>query len=165
VNAEMQRIETAWNELGELVDRVKDASGLTQAGADGWQVKDHLTHIAAWELSLLGLIEGRDRLKAMGVPEPVEENTDAVNEAVWKLHRGKSAAQALKYFRDTHRALVAALGKLSDADLKQPYSHYQPSNPTQKNPVGNWVAGNTYEHYAEHIAWINQLIKESSAAR
>jgi len=27
-----------------------------------------------------------------------------------------------------------------------------------------WVAGDTYEHYAEHIGWINQLM-ESSAAR
>jgi hypothetical protein len=31
--------------------------------------------------------------------------------------------------------------------------------------VVNWVGGNTYEHYAEHIEWINQLLSESSASR
>jgi hypothetical protein len=60
---------------------------------------------------------------------------------------------------------LAALSRLSDADLKKPYSHYQPSDPDQKRPVLDWVGGNTYEHYAEHIAWINQLLSESSATR
>jgi len=161
----MQWIETAWNELVELVNQVHEAGGLTQVGSDGWSIKDHLAHIGAWEHSLLALIEGRDRLAGMGVSEPVEENTDAVNEAVRKLHENDTADEALGYFRDSHAQLAAALVKLSDADLEQPYSHYQPSDPEQKSPVVNWVAGNTYEHYAEHIAWINQLINESSAAR
>ena len=39
-----------------------------------------------------------------------------------------------------------------------------PRAASDDRPVLDWVAGNTYEHYAEHISWINQLI-ESSAAR
>ncbi len=35
----------------------------------------------------------------------------------------------------------------------------------QKRPVLDWVGGNTYEHCVEHIAWINQLLSESSATR
>jgi uncharacterized damage-inducible protein DinB len=165
MNAEMPRIEAAWSRLVELVDQVQAAGGLDRVGADGWSVKDHLAHVAAWEHSLLALIEGRDRLAGMGLREPVDENTDAVNEAVRKLHETDTADEVLGYFRDSHAQLVAALGKLSDADLEQPYSHYQPSDPKQANPVVNWVAGNTYEHYAEHIGWINQMINESSAAR
>jgi hypothetical protein len=165
MNDEMQRIETSWNELVELVNQVQETGGLTQVGADGWSVKDHLAHIGAWEHSLLALIEGRDRLAGMGLQEPVEENTDAVNEAVRKEHENDTADEALGYFRDSHGQLMAALAKLSDTDLEQPYSHYQPLDPDQKRPVGDWVGGNTYEHYAEHIAWINQLLSESSATR
>jgi hypothetical protein len=44
------------------------------------------------------------------------------------------------------RELVALVGQVQDAG-------------------GLWVGGNTYEHYAEHVDWINQLISESSAAR
>jgi uncharacterized damage-inducible protein DinB len=161
----MRRIETSWNELVELVNQVQAAGGLTRVGSDGWSVKDHLAHIGAWEHSLLALIEGRDRLAGMGVQEPVDENTDAVNEAVRKVHENDTADEALGYFRDSHAQLMAGLGKLSDADLEKPYNHYQPSDPDQKRPVVAWVAGNTYEHYAEHIAWINQLLSESSAAR
>jgi hypothetical protein len=164
MNTEMDRIEAAWKELSLLVEKL-GRDGLMARAADGWTVKDHLAHIGAWEHSLRGLIEGQDRLAAMGVHEPVEENTDAVNDAVFKLHQHESAEEALKYFRESHMQLMAALGLLSDADLAKPYSHYQPSDPDEKKPVKGWVAGNTYEHYAEHIEWINQLIRESSAAR
>ena len=160
----MPRIETTWNQLVELVAKI-GPDGLTVTAPDGWAVKDHLVHVGAWEHSLLALIEGRDRLARMGLPHPVEENTDAVNDAVWKLHRNQTPEQTLKYFRESHGQLIAALGKLSDADLEKPYSHYQPGEPDEKRPVAGWVAGNTYEHYAEHIGWINQLLSESSASR
>ena len=164
MNAEMERIDAAWKQLSELVEKLGPGGLMAKAG-DGWTVKDHLAHIGAWEHSLIGLIEGQDRLAAMGLDEPLEENTDVVNDAVFKLHQHETAAQAMEYFRDSHEQMMAALGKLTDADLAKPYSHYQPSDPAEKRPVHGWVAGNTYEHYAEHIDWINQLIKESSAAR
>ena len=160
----MARIEASWTELVALVNQVEEAGGLSRAGADGWTVKDHLAHIAAWEDSLLALIQGHDRESAMGLSEAVE-GIDNVNEAVRKLHATDTPDEALGYFRDSHAQLVAALGKLDDADLQKPYSHYQPSDPDEKRPVVGWVAGDTYEHYAEHIDWINQLLSESSATR
>ena len=36
---------------------------------------------------------------------------------------------------------------------------------TKGQPLVDWVAGNTWEHYTEHLDWINQLIKDKSAAR
>ncbi|MGH7762593.1 MAG: DinB family protein [Candidatus Dormibacteraceae bacterium] len=164
MNAELQPIETAWNRLTELVNQVEAAGALSRAGADGWTVKDHLAHIAAWEHSLLALIEGHDRERAMGLSGSVE-GIDNVNEAIRKLHETDTPGEALAYFRDSHARLVAALEKLSDADLQKPYSHFQPKDPDEKRPVVGWVAGNTYEHYAEHIDWIDHLLSESSAAR
>jgi hypothetical protein len=164
LNAQLHRIETEWNELSKLVNQLQDADGLTQVGTDGWTVKDHLAHVAAWEHSLLALVEGRDRSLAMGLQESPQE-IDAINEAVRKEHSTDTAEEALGYFRDAHAQLMSALGKLSDADLQKPYSHFQPGDPDEKRPVIEWVAGNTYEHYAEHIDWINQILSESSATR
>ena len=164
MNTEMSRIDAAWNELSGLVEKL-GPEALTARAGDGWTVKDHLAHIGAWESSLRGLIEGQDRLNAMGVHDPIEESTDVVNEAVFRLHEHETAGQALAYFRDSHAQLMAVLSELSDADLAKPYSHYQPSDPDEKRPLRGGVAGNTYEHYAEHIEWMNQLLSESSAAR
>ena len=160
----MPRIEASWTELVRLVNQVEEGGGLGRAGADGWTVKDHLAHIATWEHSLLALVEGHDREKALGLPEGVE-GIDNVNEAIRKRHETDTPDEVLGYFRDSHVRLLAALGKLGDADLQKPYSHYQPSDPDEKRPVAEWVAGDTYEHYAEHIRWINQLLIESNAAR
>ena len=160
----IEQIEASWNDLFETVTKL-GPGGLMRAAPDGWAVKDHLAHVAAWEHSLVGLIEGRDRVSAMGVLEPVEKETDPINAAIQKLHAGETPEQVLKYFRDSHASLMAVLGTLSEADLQKPYSHFQPADPDEKRPVIGWVAGNTYEHYAEHIGWIDQLTRESSAAR
>jgi hypothetical protein len=164
-NREIERIESAWDELGKVVGPL-GADGLLITGSDGWTVKDHLAHIAAWEQSVSALFDGRDRPSAMGLPEPLrEERVDALNNAIRKLHQEESAERVIRYFHETHAQLMRALGKLSDADLEKPYSHYQPTDPDENRPAVAWVAGNTYEHYAEHIGWINQMIKESSASR
>lgn len=182
-NALVERIEESWNNLFQRVTNL-GPGGLMLAAPDGWAVKDHLAHVAAWEHSLLGLIEGRDRLAAMGVGGPVEkadgddqlrvyvvdtdtavDQTDVINAAVQKLHANETPQQVLKYFRESHATLMTALGKLSDTDLKKPYGYYQPSDAEVTQPVSDWVAGNTWEHYAEHIGWIDQLISESSTPR
>jgi hypothetical protein len=158
VSAEELRahIDRSWN---ELVD-VAEAAGLAAAGPDGWTVKDHLVHIAAWEHSLLALIEGRDRLAAMGLHHLESEDTDAVNEVLWNKHRDEPAEDALRYFRESHEQLMAALRKLSSADLQLGYVHYQPDtagDPDDDKPVIGWVMDNTYGHYEEHIGWIRAL--------
>lgn len=165
-NGVIAPIEKAWHELDDLV-RSLGPGALTLPGRDGWAVKDHLVHIAAWEHSLLALIEGTDRHNAMGVG-PEVDGTDAINAAVWAMHRDKTAGEALDYFHQTHALLMKRLGTMSDADLQLSYNHYQPDeqlDPRDDRQVLDWVKGNTFEHYAEHVDWINQMVRESSAAR
>ncbi len=165
-NAEIEPIDKGWRELGALVDSL-GPSGLEEKGSGLWAVKDHLVHIAAWELSLLGLLDGDDRRTAMGVAG-VAEDTDALNEAVWLAHRHETTEQSLAFSRDAHERLMRRLAAMSDADLRRSYNHYQPNDPRDPGddrPVVDWVAGNTYEHYAEHIGYIDQLLKESRASR
>jgi hypothetical protein len=165
-NSVVEPIEKSWQQLDALVESL-GPHGLTMTGADGWAVKDHLVHLAAWEHSLIALLEGMDRRNAMGVAGEAED-TDSINAAVWSLHQAKTPEQALAYFHDTHAVLMKLLGKMSDADLQLSYNHYQPNDPRNTDddrPVRDWVAGNTYEHYAEHTEWINHVIKDSSAAR
>ncbi|MGH7765464.1 MAG: DinB family protein [Candidatus Dormibacteraceae bacterium] len=156
-----ERVDEAWTHLSELVDSM-DPQMLAITGPDGWAVKDHLAHVGAWEQSLLAIFEGRDRGVAMGLAD-VEDDTDAVNAEVWKLHRDRSPEAALAYFRESHAKLTAKLGSLDDAALDLPYDHYQPASKGEANtdrPVLEWVAGDTYEHYLEHVDWIRSLISQ-----
>lgn len=165
-NSEIEPVEKGWEVLVTLVASLGPEQ-LELTGSGRWAVKDHLVHIAAWERSLVALFDGVDRKTAMGVPDAADD-TDSLNEAIWLAHRHETPDEALAYWRDSHAVLMRRLGAMSDADLRRSYNHYQPNDPRDPNddrPVVEWVAGNTYEHYAEHIGWIDQLLKESSAAR
>ena len=165
-NQEIEPIEKSWNTLAALVDSL-GSEKLELMGSERWAVKDHLVHLAVWELSLLGLLNGEDRLTAMGVPGTAGD-TDEINEAVWLKHRHDSVEQVLEFWRKSHEALMRRLGELGDADLRRSYNHYQPNDPRDPGddrPVVDWVAGNTYEHYDEHATWIDQTVKESRAER
>jgi len=159
-NKEIEPIEKSWGKFVALIDSI-GTHGLELKGSGRWAVKDHLAHIAAWELSLLALFDGKDRLKAMGV-EGAADDTDAINEAVWLAHRDDDAEQALAFSRDTHEHLMSRIGAMSDEDLRLSYNHYQPNDPRDPGddrPVVDWVAGNTYEHYDEHAGWIKEIVR------
>ena len=156
-----ERVDESWSDLWELVDSM-DPQALAITGPDGWAVKDHLAHVAAWEQSLLAIFDGRDRVEAMGLGE-MDSDTDAVNAAVWELNRERSSEDAVAYFRDSHARLMARLESLEDGGLELPYFHYQPAAKGEENselPVIEWIPGNTYEHYLEHIDWIKNLVSQ-----
>ena len=61
----------------------------------------------------------------------------------------------------THGELMALLNSMSQEDLEKPYSHYQPDvPPPNAAPVGGWVHGNTWDHYNEHIGWLEAGLKQ-----
>jgi len=156
-----ERVDETWTDLWELIDTMGPETMAT-TGPDGWAVKDHLAHVAAWEQSLLAIFEGRDRIEAMGLAG-VDPETDAINAAVWLLHHERSSEDAIAYFRESHARLMAKLESVDDAGLELPYFHYQPASKSDENsdlPVVEWIAGNTYEHYLEHIDWIKALVSQ-----
>ena len=160
-SALMARIDADWNTLSTAIGALSEPQLTTITDDNGWAVKDHLVHITAWEQSLLALIEGRDRAAAVGL-DGVETDgldTDALNALIQERGDGQSLEAVQAAFERSHAELMAALRPLSDADLQLGYSHYQPNDPPQNNdPVIGWVAGNTYEHYAEHLGWIKSLV-------
>jgi uncharacterized protein (TIGR03083 family) len=137
---------------------------LSRPGADGWSIKDHLCHVAAWERSLTSLLKGERRWEAMGISEDVyvRADTDEMNDAIFAANRDHAAPQALAEFRRAHEDVIDALGYLSDEDLRRDYRHYQPDEAGDRggNPVFAWFRGNTFDHYAEHEAWIRRLRAE-----
>src|SRR5258708_6351609 len=118
-----ERIESSYNDLMALIHSL-GPTGLAITGSAAWAFKDHLIHRGAGELSLMGLPESADRPTAMGVPG-VEHETEAINRAVWTLHRDKSPDEAVAFFAGTHALLLSTLDSLSDAGLRLPYSHNQ----------------------------------------
>jgi hypothetical protein len=151
------RIDSSWQELSALVAGMDDEA-LSAPRGEGWAVKDHFIHIGAWEHWLLALFEHRDKLAAMGA-DGAKHEVDDVNAVVFEKHRHDSAEDAREYFTEAHEQLMAVLRRQSTADFERPYSAFFQSGAAGEStqvPVLEAVAGNTYDHYAEHIKWIKE---------
>ncbi|MEA4908456.1 MAG: ClbS/DfsB family four-helix bundle protein [Chloroflexi bacterium] len=144
-------------------------AGLSEAqmvmpGPEGWSIKDHVAHLTAWELSMVALLQSRPRYAAMGVPAELAAagNVDAINNVLFETQKSRPLPEVLADFRRTHQELLAALVRMSDEDLFRPYRYYQPeaSGDNAGQPVVLWLAGDTYEHYAEHLEWMQAIIDQ-----
>ncbi len=129
--------------------------------AQGWTVKDHITHLAAWEQSMVSLFQGRPRHEGLGVSAALYESDaiDAINAAIRERHKDVSLAEARGLLADAHRQTLAALDALTFDDLFKPYSHFLPDErgDDDGSPIIGRLRGNTFGHYAEHLPWMTAI--------
>jgi hypothetical protein len=156
----MAEIERAWSALNAGLDRLSESQMATIKDAEGWAVKDHLIHLAAWERSAVFFLQGKPRHKGIEVDRALYDDGDdyAINAAVYQKYKDLPPADALKRLRDVHRQLMTLLQPLSDADLQKPYRDYLPDESDLDDRAAiDVVYGNSAYHFMEHLGWIEEL--------
>ena len=137
---------------------------LSAPGKDGWAIKDHLNHLSMWELSTAALLRGDPRFAMMGIKpsDPEPDDVDGLNAQIFAQNKDRSVEDALALFHNAHMELLGELAQLSDVDLLKPYLHFQPNEKgdDEARTILDEIAGNTYEHYVEHIQWINEFLTQ-----
>lgn len=137
---------------------------LVKAGSSGWSIKDHLAHLATWELGIAELLRRRPRFAAMQVEEAVAQgkSEEEINALIYKHHANLSLAEVMDQFQEAHRQLLDALYALDDQDLLRPYASFVPEGGEDpQDPVVHWIVGNTYPHFDEHLGYIKTLLSET----
>jgi hypothetical protein len=156
----VEKIETSRAELEAVIGRLSETQ-LTQVTDNGWAVKDHLAHLAAWEAGIAALLRKQVRHEAMNVDAETfgHGGEEAINEMIYERNRKRPLTEILNSFHESHQQLMAALAELSDEDLQKTYSHYQPTEPGEDSgaPIIGWVIGNTCGHYDLHRPFLTQL--------
>ena len=157
----MDRI-TAGYEALERVLRGLDDAQLSRSGSDeGWAIKDHLFHLAAWERGIAWLLGRRSRTEGMEITaeEWYTLTMDQVNDLVYRRNRERPAAEALTAFREAHREMLDALAPLSDADVQRPYEAYgEGGGRSADRPIIGWIIGDPYAHYEEHLTYLQAIL-------
>ena len=156
----MDRMAAGYEALEQTVAAL-DGLQLEHAGPEGWAVKDHLFHLAAWERGIAWLLGRRSRTEGMGVtPEEWQAHTmDEVNDLVHQRNQERTATEALAAFREAHQAMLDALAPLEDADLQRPYSDFdQAATRYADRPIVGWIIGDSYEHYEEHLTYMRAIL-------
>ena len=154
-------IDVAWMALQDALAGLSDAEMTSVLDAQGWTVKDHLTHLAAWEESVQFFLQGRPRYEALGVDEQLYSaaDFDDINRVVRQRRQHLSLDQARTQLDATHRRLMGRVELLSDADLNQPVRHFLPtSSADDLRKAIDIVRDNTSSHFSEHLEWILSLV-------
>jgi len=159
------RLDASWplfqQRIGEFDER-QLAGPLDPAG---WTAKDHLMHLAAWERSMVYLLQGKPRHEGLGVDEAVylDGDDDAINAVIQAATKDVPLAEVLALFRSTHEQLRALVGSMSDEELHQPYSHFLPDEPGEDSggPILGRISGNGDAHFAEHLGYIAAIVSQT----
>src|SRR3972149_1108673 len=119
-------IDKDWRALHAYLARLTEAQMTAVHDQEGWAVKDHLAHLAAWEESILFLFEGKPRHQGLGVAEELyaSGSFDAVNAAIYEQRKDLPLDQVLSQIQGIHDQLMALVQPLSDGDLNRPASSY-----------------------------------------
>ena len=146
----LQQIDQDWTQLMNAVAALTVEQVITP-NADGWTVKDHLAHLAHWEQWLLRYHlngEPAHSILEVDAEEITEFQVDQINELVRQRSRSRPLDETLHDLHETHAQVVTTLTAMPFDKLLQPRYADEPD----KGPTLNWVIGNTYEHYQEHLA-------------
>lgn len=154
--------ERAWLALNEALIRL-DPQELTGIyDAQGWAVKDHLFHLAAWERSMIYFLQGKPRYEGLGVDETtyLTGGYEAINAVIQQQNRKMSLTEVMEQLQTTHLQLTGMIQKLTDVELRQPYRHYLPDEPGEGDgpPAIDLLLGNMAYHFEEHMRWIKALL-------
>lgn len=148
----LARIPPARRALEDVVAPLGDAQ-LSVSGNGDWTVRDHLSHIAAWERMVVAyLTSGNDHeVACVSTAVYAELSLDQINARLYELHRADAPSAVAAEFASAHRAIIKLIARLSDEDMARPYWD------DDARPVIEKLTGDTYRHYLEHRRWIAEL--------
>jgi hypothetical protein len=137
----LARMDEGWSTFHRRVHSLASQL-LEQRLAEGsWTRKQMLAHIGTWHDRT---VEALSRLTETGGVPDVTEETDAINARAARAAVGRTTGEILFALDDSYRLVHRAVSRLTDAQLS---AH------------DGWavvmIAGNTYDHYAEHLADLN----------
>jgi hypothetical protein len=155
----LDAMRTGYAALEKTLAPLDEPQMTTPGVNEAWSIKDIIAHITAWQYALL------DRLHAAarGVTptsygsELTDEDIDKLNEQFYQQSKSRPLAAVLADFRTTYAQIEQAVQSMSEEDLTGPQRFAW----AKGVPLWRYVAGDTYEHYLEHITSIQQWLSRS----
>ena len=148
----LANMQTGYNSFEALLAGLNETQMTTPGVNGGWSVKDNLAHLTAWHLRQLDLLQGVRQGKEPGIRLVPESSVDEINEQFYQENKDRSLAEVLAAFRSSYQHVLADVQAMTDEELNKPISWLN------DRPIWLWVAGNTYDHYEEHVGFIRNWL-------
>lgn len=149
-------IENEWSRLMSTIEQMKPDQ-FSRPDVGGWSPKDNLAHLTEWMKILIGYyLDNRPADQVTGVPPEEIKDWDfqRMNKIFFERNRDRSVDDVVDELKLVYSEVVARLESTPFEDLLKPRF---PDSP-DKQPLLNWVLGNTSEHFAEHRENIEKAV-------
>ncbi len=141
-------IENEWSRLMATVEKL-NPDQMVKPDAGGWSPKDNLAHLTEWMKILIGYyMDNRPAAEVCGIPQEDVQDWDFehMNKIFYERNKNRSIDDVVDEMKLVYSEVVGRLESTPFEDLMKPRF---PDGP-DKQPLLNWVLGNTSEHFAEH---------------
>jgi hypothetical protein len=157
----LNEVRTNYAALEAILASLDKTQYFTEGVIPGWSLKDILAHIASWQHRLLKWLEAavRNEEPAISGPNNVKE-MDALNAQFYQENKALPLDEVLTDFRTTHQHIMDIVQAMPEEDLLNPHRFAW----SKGEPLWKSIAGDTYEHYQEHTAQIQEWLSSTNLA-
>lgn len=158
----LSEIDRSWIALNSYLASLSEDQMTALRDERGWTIKDHLAHLSVWERSVVFFFQGKPRYQALGIDQALftSDDFDEQNEVARKQSESMPLGEVIAQLKKVHGELMDFVNPLTEADLNRPFRSYPPDTPTEdQRSVRNLIQGDSSEHFSEHLAWIEAIVK------
>jgi hypothetical protein len=152
----LSAIEAEWKRLLHVVGELTPEQ-MSTPDQGGWSPKDNLAHVAEWMRILMGYhMDKHPAHEVLGVAPEVTQDweMEVINPVLFERNRARSTEDVLSDLKRTYAQLMTKLRTTPFETLMEPR---HPDDP-DKQPLVDWVVGNTSAHFAEHRETIEKAL-------
>jgi hypothetical protein len=151
----LNEMSTSYAALEDILASLNKTQYFTEGVIPGWSIKDILAHIACWHHRLLKWLEAavRNEEPAISGPDNVEE-MDKLNAQFYQENKSRSLDEVLADFRTSYQYIFDIVQAMPEEDLISPHRFVW----SKGEPLWQAIAGDSYEHYREHIKQIQEWL-------
>ena len=146
----LEKIQSGHRQFEEALAKINPQDMERSASKEEWTVKETLAHLTSWEKALLD-----DHARLMRAEEIHELSGQGEVDARNMETRERAGHIPLDHvvaeYHDTYRQLLKWLENLPENELDRPFAYGM--------TLGEFVAEDTWKHYAEHLENITAKIR------
>ncbi|MBI4789144.1 MAG: ClbS/DfsB family four-helix bundle protein [Chloroflexi bacterium] len=157
----IERLRTERARWEALLDAVGETRMMEPLWANGWSTRDLIGHVTYYERWLLNWLEAAVRGQVTVASHRDLLDVDQRNALIQAENKDRSLPDLLKDSRSVFERLLQVVQLLPEHDLLDPHRFERYIVPFWEKSLPLWecIAGDSYEHYREHIPSIRELVE------
>ncbi len=146
----LNALEQGREKFLQAMDGLSDER-MQQPGVVGeWSVKDLLSHLSLWEAELIRLLWELKQGQKPTYPMLADQDVDRLNEKWFRESKTRPLGRVMADFLAVRKQTIHQVESFIEKDLTDPRCYPALGG----EPLEEWIAGDSYDHEAEHEAQV-----------